>query len=591
MLFSNFLPAARRTLLLTAVLLVWTSTAAKEATSSRHAPPLQRQRVHWPQGHRWAVDEERLPFVSPPVHRRKTRAINAQIHQGPRPLSIQLPHHSKMVTGRKQHLAVPSTKAAPPTKAAPTPSGTLKPDVEDKNATENIGNVEKEELKVKTATQKLVLWLRNRLRKRLGELAELEDALKKLEHVAVEFEASKERVETERDAKIKKKVSSQKELASFRLQLVEPDVQLRIVDDQAKKLEQKMIDMKKTYDGLGKMQAELESKLREAGFSHWLEARGQEYLPETAIGVLSKSTEILEPVIEGIGRAVSIDHDLARDFDGIVPIIHSPLVTGVVSDIFVLVPLIPVLALAGRISFSVHRMTIVQFIFYISAAFSAQCFGCFIVSISLGEEAIQYFLKTNEPAVIGSLFLTAGLYSCFCFLHLLTALVHSTKRNIAHLLFVNGIGFFFYVHVFRRAVLNQGIKVPIAMHVVLCVLFLFIMTDRNASLGIEFPFQKAMQQALEDLYDWLDETFEAMKISVLGPNEPDPLSEDEDDGEENDQTEQTSDYPRKHRSEGKYYCGTAKDRPLAMGESRGSSFSVATSLYGRTPRQSSGRRT
>eukprot|EP00173_Palmaria_palmata_P003167 Plantae.Rhodophyta-Palmaria_palmata.ctg329.p1 GENE.Plantae.Rhodophyta-Palmaria_palmata.ctg329~~Plantae.Rhodophyta-Palmaria_palmata.ctg329.p1 ORF type:complete len:505 (-),score=86.71 Plantae.Rhodophyta-Palmaria_palmata.ctg329:367-1743(-) len=448
---------------------------------------------------------------------------------------------------------------------------------------EKIGNVEKEELKVQTATVKLVTWLRNRLRKRLGELAELEEALKKLENVATHFELSTTRAESERANEIKKKVTSQKELASFRLQLVEPDVQLKIVGDQAKKLEKKMQDRIKTYDALGKMQAELESKLREAGFSHWLEARGQRYLPETAVGVLSKSTEILEPVIEGIGKAVAIDYRLAREVDDIIPIVHSPLLTGVVSDVFVLVPLIPVLALAGRITFSVHRMTVVQFIFYLSAVFAAQCLAFFLASAALGEEAIQYCLKSNEPAAMASIFLLAGLYSCFILLHILAALIDSSARNFAHLTVVVGIGYLCHIHVFRRAVLNQDIHVPVVIHVAFCIAFLFILTDRNLTLGYHFPFQKAMKQVLDDVYDWIEETIQAMKISIIGENKNLYLERDE--GDEFGEHSEAS--PRHTREEGKYYCGTPRNRPLAMGESRGSSFSVATSLHGRSSRHAS----
>lgn len=580
--------------MLSAVILCRLS-AAKDGTIAHSSSPLQHQKMQpeatlsknvqkgpskplpkalVPSIH---AEEEELEFVSPPFRKRKTNALGMRHQENQIPRQI----HTAIKTSKQNNdTAAHGLSSTVKNVAVPATENVVDNNGEVK---ENIGNVEKEELKVQTATLKLVTWLRNRLRKRLGELAELEGALKKLKNVATHFEISTTRAESERATEIRKKGTSQKELARFRLKLVEPDVQLKIVGDQAKKLEWKMQDRVKTYDALGKMQAELESKLREAGFSHWLEARGQRYLPETAVGVLSKSTEILEPVIEGIGKAVAIDNHLAREVDDIIPIVHSPLLTGVVSDVFVLVPLIPVIALAGRITFMVHRMTVVQFIFYLSAVFAAQCLAFFLASVALGEEAIQYFLKANEPAAIASIFLIAGLYSCFLLLHVLTALVDSSARNFAHLTSAAGIGYLCHTHVFRRAVLNQDIHVPVVMHVAFCVAFLFILTDRNLTLGYHFPFQKAMKQVLDDVNDWMEETIQAMKISIMGENET--LYIERNEGAEYGEHSGTS--PRYAREEGNYYCGTPQNRPLAMGESRGSSFSVATSLHGRSARHPS----
>jgi hypothetical protein len=369
---------------------------------------------------------------------------------------------------------------------------------------------------VTLATLKLVHWLRNRLRKRLKEIADLEGALATAEHAAANLAADQKRVAADREREIQLKIEGQKALAEFRRNAAEPDDQLRIVGEQTRKLERQLADMSATYDALAKVQAEMEGKMRSAGFSHWLDARGQRYMPETAVGVLAKSAEILDPVVAGIGRAVAMDAELAAEVEQLVPIAHSPLVSGVVSDIFVLVPVIPMLALAGRVSYSMHGLTALHYIFYLSWVFAVQCAGCFLVSLALAEEAIHYFQRTNEPAMIGVLFATAGLYTCFTFLHALVALVHSTPHNLAHLVAVNGIGYYFYTSVFRPAVLDRPADFPVLTHAAHAVAFLYIATARNAALQLDVPLQHELRALFGAAHAWLDETADAMRVSVLG---------------------------------------------------------------------------
>jgi hypothetical protein len=437
-------------------------------------------------------------------------------------------------------------------------------------------SLEQEEQKVKLATLKLVIWLRNRLRKRLNEVADLETAMKTTEHAIANLGEAQKRTAAEREHEIAGKRARQTELAEFRRTADAPDTQLRIVKEQSAKLERQLAGLGEVYAGLAAKQAGMEARLRDAGFSHWLDARGNVYMPATAVGVLAKSAEVLSPVASGVEAAVAAEQEIARELEALVPLGEGSVVPGVVSDVLVLAPAIPVVALAGRLSCSMKGLTVLHYMVYLSAVFAAQGIICVLSSVAVAQEAIGYFQRSNEPALIAVLFLTAGLYSWYVFLHALLAVVHTTHRNLAHLSIVTCIGCGFYKAVFQPAVLNHAAGLPVLAPGALAVVFLYVMTDRNTSLQLGIPFDRELRGGFDAAHAWAAETAGAMRIALVGGGGGAPAAAAE------------AAYERdgaraRHRSYAAYY-GPAGARPLAMGGSRSSAVSVATTAYSRRGR-------
>lgn len=376
--------------------------------------------------------------------------------------------------------------------------------------------MEREEEKVHVATLKLVTWLRNRLRKRLNEVADLETAKSTIDHTIANLAESEKRVSEEREHEILEKRARQTELAEFRRTADMPDAQLRIVREQSAKMEHQLEDLGHVYEGLAAKQAAMEARLREAGFSHWLDTRGNAYMPETAVGVLAKSAEVLSPVALGIGSAVAAEQELARGVDALLPRDVPPVVPGVVSDMFVLAPAIPVAALAGRLSCSLHGLTALHYIVYLSAVFAAQSGITFLCSLAVGSDAIAHYQATNEPALVAVLFLTAAAYTWYLFLHTLLAAARPTRRNAAHLAAVAAVGAAFYTRVFRPAVLNRPAGLHALVPPLLTVLFLFLMTERNEALALALPLHAELRAAFRAARAWLAETAGAMRVALAG---------------------------------------------------------------------------
>lgn len=379
-----------------------------------------------------------------------------------------------------------------------------------------VSSVEREEEKVQVATLKLVKWLRNRLRKRLNEVADLETAKATTDHAIANLAESQKRVSEEREHVIVEKRARQNELAEFRRTADVPDNQLRIVREQSAKMEHQLEDLGHVYDGLATKLTQMEVKLREEGFSHWLDTRGTAYMPETAVGVLAKSAEVLSPVASSIETAVAVEQQIAKEFDSLLPEDVSPVVPGVVSDVLVLAPVIPVVALVGRLSCSMHGLTVLHYIVYLSAVFAAQSGITFLCSLALGSDAIEHYQKTNEPVLIAMLFLTAGMYTWFVFMHTLLAIAHTTRRNVVHLCIVCTIGYMFYHLVFQPAVLDRHAGLPMLAPCLLALVFLFLMTERNEVLQLALPLQAELRAFFTASRSWAAETVDAMRVALVG---------------------------------------------------------------------------
>jgi hypothetical protein len=380
----------------------------------------------------------------------------------------------------------------------------------------NSSAVEKEEQKVKNATLNLVKWLRNRLLMRLKEVADLEAKMVVTQGMLNSIAAKKQNAFSEREAEIRRKIESQKRLSDFRRKVEEPTEVYNSVTNKTRELEIQLKELGKSYDELAKTYVRLQTNIREAGFSHWLDARGRAYMPETAVGMISKSAEILSPVIHGIGRAVELDQKLAEEVEELVPIPHSVLFTGVLSDILILVPMIPILAVAVRVAYSVRELTILHHIVLLGAMFSTQGVGCFLLSLYLTEDALRYFQRTNEPVLIGILFVCASVYALFMLLLAVVCVAENKAESLVQLALSGGAGYYFYRMAFRPAVLDGQVAIPIVYYLFSSVLFLAIASERNRGIRIRFPLQSEVDVTLSLVKEWLRDTARAMAQLVFG---------------------------------------------------------------------------
>lgn len=378
-------------------------------------------------------------------------------------------------------------------------------------------SVEEEEQKVKNATLHLVIWLRDQLRHRLAEVANVGTSISNFEHLFESMEKNQTHLSAEREKEIKKKIQSQKLVADYRRKEAEPNEELRNITNQTQGLEKELSKLSDEYQALTRVHLDLQNMLHRAGFSHWLDARGNKYIPATAVGVLSKSSEILDPVVRGIGKAIEVDHALALDAERLLPIGNSAFFVSVVSDALVLATFLPALFVIHRLWTSMNARTLVDHIFYLSCLFSLQSVSCLLLSLLFCEEPLLHLQKTREPLLVVVVFATSTLYSLFLFkLGVLTLLITS-RSNVMQFVLSLCFGYQFFMLIVKPMVLERVISFPVGMYAVYAALFSYTWSEKSSVTKCSVPFGEHVHRAFDAAVYWISETTDAMR-TILSSN-------------------------------------------------------------------------
>ncbi|PXF45881.1 hypothetical protein BWQ96_04316 [Gracilariopsis chorda] len=367
-----------------------------------------------------------------------------------------------------------------------------------------------EEQKLKLATNKLVKWLRNRLRKRLEDVANLEHEMT-TENVLLEnLESEIKDTSEERKSEIREKIATQKELSEFRRHSTSPDATMERVKSQTTALSEQLEKVKDAYESMAARHKDLKDKLRSAGLTHWLEARGKEYFPETAVGVLSKSAQILGPVTHGFQKVVSLDDMLSRKVERVMHGSDEGMYGSIVWDLTMLIPFVPFLCLLRVADHAFHHVSMFHIVLCGSALFAAESFISFILSVFLGKEVLSVTQKVNETILVALVLLNAVLYTLVLFSQVLISCLHSSRNEGIQVILMFTIGYRYYYHVFQPAMLGRPIMITLMSHIVHILTFSLVFIEKKRLLDYKTPYDLYFNKLILGTKDWVMDTFQAM---------------------------------------------------------------------------------
>lgn len=377
------------------------------------------------------------------------------------------------------------------------------------NATQER-ELDAEERKLKLATNKLVKWLRNRLRKRLEDVADLEHDMT-AENVLLEnLESEIKDTSEERKSEIQEKIAAQKELSEFRRHFTSPDATVERVKSQTKLLSDQLEKVKDAYESMAARHKDLKDKLMSAGFTHWLEARGKEYFPETAVGVLSKSAQILEPVTHGFQTIVSLDDKLSRKVEHAMHGSDESVYGSIVWDLTMLIPFVPFLYLLRVADSFSKQISMFHIVLCGSAIFATESFFSFILSVLLGQEVLSASQKSHETSVVALLLVNALLYLVVLCSQILISCLCSSRNEGIQLILLITIGYRYYHHVFQPAMLGKPITINLMSHVVYILTFFMVFIEKKRLLNYKTPYDLFFNKLLVGTKDWTMDTLQAM---------------------------------------------------------------------------------
>lgn len=398
-------------------------------------------------------------------------------------------------------------------------------------ATSRKVSVEDEEEKLRNATINLVTWLRNRLRKRLNDITMLEAKMQTENFLLRKLNESIVNKTSERGNEIRIKLHNQKKLSEFRRFSDEPEKQLLAVQTQTKKLSDQLAHLGKIYNSLAERRRKLRERLHEAGFSHWLGTRGKEYLPDTAVGVLSKSTELLQPFSQGIEQAVNLDRKLVTRIEGTIPNLSKRSFFGrVVEEFLMLLPIIPMLFVLCKMLHTMHKLSIVHLVMYKAVGFLLESGLLLLVSAFLGRETIGALHDSkNSKALIVGLFINAVMYCGYIFTQVLISVLQPSRSEMLQTILGLAVGYHYFWSVFRPVMLNEKVSVTAIGHLMSTVNFGLVAYEKMRFLKLRAPYEDQITTLLLSLESWIWETKEAMSnVFYEGTTEMDMFSDGSD---------------------------------------------------------------
>lgn len=371
--------------------------------------------------------------------------------------------------------------------------------------------VEKEEEKLRNATVKLVLWLRNRLRKRLEDVARMEEATETEKVLLRNLNQTILNTTAARSVEIRLKLETQKKLSDFRRKSEQPEHQLLSVQNRAKKLSDQLAILGETYNVLAMKHRKLRDKLRSSGFSHWLDARGKEYMPATAVGVLSKSTELFSPLAEGVERAVQLDKELAEEVEGLVlQLPQRSLLGKVLEDLVMLLPLLPMLLLVCKLLQTFNRLSVLHLAMYVATAFMTEAALLLLGSACLGREALRALQMAHGRLLLGGVFLNATMYVGYMMTQLLITMLRFSRVELAQSLLGVAVGSQYYNTLFRPCVTDTPVTITVLSHLMMAVNFGLVTYEKKRVLNVHVAWEEKINGVLVGLETWICETADAI---------------------------------------------------------------------------------
>lgn len=421
------------------------------------------------------------------------------------PPPIRRPILSRQLT-RQRSGPIPAQKPVPKkTKTRPTPTA---PQTQHAS---RLGHADEEEAKLKTASNKLVKWLRNRLAKRVGEATDLTSSIKGQGELIETLKEAVQSTSGEREKDIRVKIERLKKLREYKKLSSKPMKELQAAQHESDNLSTELSHLQKRYDFLTVERERLKDRLEHSGLGHWLEVNGKEHLPATAVGVLSKSAQILDPLSRGAHEVIEMDKFISTMVENLLPTSESRMISKVVWDLVMLAPVIPMIIAFWWVNDALHEMSAYHAIFGSALVLTVTTLVHILASVIVGGEALSLMQQRNEVGCICFIMVISALLVSMIILQTMVTAVDSSSSDVSELLVTLTISFHWYLNVFQPAM----VSLPIRMHVIEHILYLggacFVGYKKKEKIKLQTGFDESLERFVEYMQDWLEETGEAVR--------------------------------------------------------------------------------
>lgn len=246
---------------------------------------------------------------------------------------------------------------------------------------------------------------------------------------------------------------------------------------------QKMIQER---DRLTDSLRQLGEEFKRQGFEKWIDFNS-ESLPVIVKATLVKTTKVLSPLAYGVESAAQMNDRLSREVAArlhrFLPIIQeSPFYSGILFYILILCPTVLAAWLILKIHARLAFLTVAHYVVPINLYFGAMSVLCLLMSLISRTDILIVFRHRSPSAADTFMIVHAFLFLLHLSLHGLLAYVSRSSKDLIQFVSIVCVGLHFYVHAYKRAILDQNPNIGPPAYFLYALIFLYTLYDRGIGI-------------------------------------------------------------------------------------------------------------
>lgn len=250
-------------------------------------------------------------------------------------------------------------------------------------------------------------------------------------------------------------------------------------ETQQKLMEKERDDAMKTLKSIGK---EFESK----GFENWIKINS-ESLPFIVKGSIFKASEAFAPIaqkFEIVAEANDLlSKEVASRLHKMLPSIkRSPFYDGILFYILLLCPTVLAVWLVLKVHGRLSQLSVAHYVVAINLYFGTMSLLCLFMSLLSHNDILIVFRHRSRSAFEAFTLLHALLFVLHLGLHGVIAHVSKYSKDYGQLVSIFCVGLHFFVHAYKRAILNQDPNIGAPAYFLYAIIFLYTLYDRGITI-------------------------------------------------------------------------------------------------------------
>lgn len=231
---------------------------------------------------------------------------------------------------------------------------------------------------------------------------------------------------------------------------------------------------------------ELVDQFQQDGFHTWLKSNLDTF-PAVIRETILKTSNALDPVIQGVEGASELNERLTSETTEAItrylPMIRdSPFYTGLIFYIILLFPTVSACWLVLKVRARLSMLTVEHYLITVNLYFGTMSTVCAIMTVLGGTDILVVFLHRSRRIAETFMLFHGLLFIIHLVLHGMTAYVSGSRKDFAQYICISCLGLHFFLHAYKRAILNLDPNVGAAAYVTYALVFWYMVYDRGVHI-------------------------------------------------------------------------------------------------------------